>query len=306
MNQTMPEDREHVPGYGWPPKTLRRWWFNTGAEPDAEIAAIDQLEDALAPLDAQTVHIRELIGRFESCHHKALRHAEIIMEAIAAGHTTKAPGRGEHERPDPRELEYQVLIEALSAWCAGSLAGDDTGRQLPELLGDATPLKVWQVERVVEKIRRFLDPEARWDQAYQNVVDLEHAGRDAEFRDRTIATIIRDTADGQPAEITLAAAIDYITGCSWDFIENVKTILAAIGGQLHAQRPLALHSRNITLNPARDRMRVVSNTLRTFCEGRKGDWEVDECVLSALGEKTPVKHWLAASLDKTLRLQLGL
>jgi hypothetical protein len=306
MNPATPEDQQLVPGYGWLPKTLRRWWFNTGAEPDAEIAAIDQLEDALVPLDTDTAHIRELIGRFEACHHKALRHAEIIIEAIATGHTTKAPGKQEHERPDPRELEYQALIETLSAWCAGSPASDTAGRQLLALLGDATPLKVWQVQQVLEKIRRFQDPEARWNQAYENVVDIEHPGSDREFRDRTLATIIHDTEDGQPATITLAAAIDYITGCSWDFIETVKTILAAIAGQLHAQRPLALHSRNLALNPARDRMRVVSSTLMTFCEGRQGDREVDECIVSALGEKTPIKHWLAASLGKTIRLQLGL
>ena len=29
-------------------------------------------------------------------------------------------------------------------------------------------------------------------------------------------------------------------------------------------------------------------------------------VLDSLGEKTPEKRWLAASLDKTIRLQFGL
>lgn len=306
MSQGTAEDQEHVPGYGWVQKTLRRWWVNTGSQPDAQIAAIDKLEDSLAPLDDHTVHIRKLIGCFESCHHKTERHAEIIIEAIGAGHTTKAQGSREHESLTPREREYQMLIEILCSWCSGSPARDDASRGLLDLLGDATPLKVWQVQRVVEKIRRFLDSETRWNQAYQNVIDTEHAGRDAEFRHRTIQIIIRDTEGGQPAEVTLAAAIDNITGCSWDFIETVKTVLAAIGGQLHPQRPIAVHARNIQLNPVRDRMRVVSNTLRAFCEGKQGDRDIDERVLSALGEKTSTKHWLAASLDKTIRLQLGI
>ena len=302
----MADNQEHVVGYGWVPKTLRRCWFNTGAEPDAEIAAIDRLEDSLAPLDQHALHIRKLIGTFEPCHHKAERHAQIIVEAIGAGHTSKAQGRREHESLTPREREYQMLIETLSSWCSPSPVGDSASRELLELLGDATPLKVWQVQKVVRKIRCFLDPDARWNQAYQNVIDTQHAGQDAEFRDRTIRTVIHDTEDGQPADITLAVAIDYITGCSWDFLGTVRAILAAIGGQLHPQRPLALHSRNLRLNPARDRLRVVSNTLRAFCEGSTGGLDIDEHVLSTLGDKTPLKHWLAASFDKTIRLQLGI
>ncbi len=291
---------------------MRECWANTGAEPDEETRAIDALEDSLGPLDGNTLHIRRLTGTLEMCHHKAERHVEIIIEAIGAGRTAKAKGRREPGSVPPREMEYQALIEALSAWCQGSppdaharVAGY-RGNDFVALLGEPTPLKIWQAKRVIEKIVRFLDPERRWKDAYDNVIDIDHAGEEAEFRDRTKNTVIHDTVDGQPAEITLAAAIDNITGCSWDLVETIRTILGAIGGELHPGRPLALHARNIRSNPVRRRMRVVCDTLEAFCEGRAPRAQVGESILRTLGEKAPVKHWLAASLDKTIRLQFGI
>jgi len=312
MDQESMADQEHIPGYGWVSGTLRRWWVNTASEADEEMTAIDQLEDSLGPLDEDTVHIRKLIGCFESCHHKAERHADIMIEAIGTGHTAKAQGRRDQGSITLREREYETLIEILDSWCsalpadAGLRVGDYTSAELLESLGDPMPLKEWQVQMVAEKIRRFLDPEMRWNQSYENVIDTEQTGRDAKFRDQTRNTTIHDTEDGHPAELTLAEAIDNLTGCSWDFIETIRTILGAIGGRLHPERPLALHARNVKLNPVRERMRVVCNTLRAFCQREKDDKDVDENILLILGENTPVKHWLAASLDKTMRLQLSI
>lgn len=306
------EDEYHVPGYGLLAKTLRRWWANCAQKPDDDIAAIDELEDAIKPLDDQTIHIRQLIGCFESCHHKAERHADIIIEAIGAGFTEKAKGRRDPERMTSREREYKVLIEVLTSWCSGSpvdiglSVGAYTGREIQSVLGDPAPLKVWQVQMVIEKIRRFLDTQKRWDEAYENVVDTQHTGENAEFRDVTKQIIIQDTADDRPAEITLASAIDFITGCNWDFVETIRTVLMAIGGRLYAERPLALHARNIKLNPACRRMRTICNTLKEFCESEESATEIDPDILRILGSRTPVKRWLAASMDKTIRLQLSI
>jgi hypothetical protein len=46
--------------------------------------------------------------------------------------------------------------------------------------------------------------------------------------------------------------------------------------------------------------------LKVFCGDSESDKEIDRDVLSLLGEPTEEKKWLAASLDKTIRLQLGL
>ena len=57
--------------------------------------------------------------------------------------------------------------------------------------------------------------------------------------------------------------------------------------------------------PIRSRMEVVSNTLQIFCRDRELDEEADRDLLALLGEPTEAKRWLAASLDKTIRLQLS-
>jgi hypothetical protein len=52
-------------------------------------------------------------------------------------------------------------------------------------------------------------------------------------------------------------------------------------------------------------MEIVSNTLKVFCGDPESDQEVDRDLLALLGKPTEVKKWLAASLDKTMRLQLS-
>ncbi|MHC4720840.1 MAG: hypothetical protein ACYSYT_10245, partial [Planctomycetota bacterium] len=64
------------------------------------------------------------------------------------------------------------------------------------------------------------------------------------------------------------------------------------------------HQRNLKLSPLRDRMRTISNTLGAFWNKKQTDQIIDADILACLGEVTEVKRWLAASLDKTIRLQL--
>ena len=227
------------------------------------------------------------------------------------------------------EQVWQNCVAALSAWCAGCPAdkiGLDVGgvpaSELVRGIGDRTPLKEWQVQRVVEKVREctvwpraLSDPTLRY-------VGMQECGTDYEsiqveecperyrehssFWDATMQTIIHDTVDGQSAEITLAAAIDHLQPCNWNFVQNLATVLRAIGGDLRPQEPLALHARNIKRAPAREHMRTVADTLHAFCHDETRVEGVDGTILETLGENTPVKHWLAASFEKTLRLQLDM
>jgi len=57
--------------------------------------------------------------------------------------------------------------------------------------------------------------------------------------------------------------------------------------------------------PIRRRMEIVSNTLKVFWGTPESDQEVARDLLELLGKPTEVKQWLAASLDKTIRLQLN-
>jgi hypothetical protein len=102
----------------------------------------------------------------------------------------------------------------------------------------------------------------------------------------------------------LATAIDLLTGCNWDFMETTRTILAAIGGEVAARRPLAIHRRNIKHNPAREKLLAICHTLRVFVSGKKTTTGVDPGIIHILGSQTSVKCWLAASLEKTIMKQL--
>ena len=101
-------------------------------------------------------------------------------------------------------------------------------------------------------------------------------------------------------------AIDMLWTCHWNFVENLQIVLEMIGGNLKPERPFAACAWNISLSPIRPRMEVVSNTLKVFCDNSASDKEIDRYVLSLLGEPTEEKKWLAASLGKTIRLQLSL
>jgi hypothetical protein len=137
--------------------------------------------------------------------------------------------------------------------------------------------------------------------------DTQWQGEDAAFHRLTRETLIHDTIDGQQAQISLEAAIDCLNGCNWNFPNNLVIILRAIGGDLYPSTPFAACGRNVRLVPSRDRMRVVVSTLSLFCDqsGVKAD-QTDPAILATLGDPTPTKRWLAASLKKTLELQLHL
>ena len=104
--------------------------------------------------------------------------------------------------------------------------------------------------------------------------------------------------------MSLAMAIDMLAPCNWNFVGGIVTLLKAIGGDLHPERPYVCHQRNLKLSPLCDRMKTISNTLGAFWKGEETDETIDRDILASLGEATPVKRWLAASLDKTIRLQL--
>jgi len=135
-------------------------------------------------------------------------------------------------------------------------------------------------------------------------VSLNFGKNNLDFVKKTIDTVIHDTVDGQKAKISLAMAIDMLEPCNWDFVGSVITILRAIGGELHPTRPYVCHQRNLELSPLCDRLKTISNTLRAFWKTKSKTADIDEDVLASLRKITPVKRWLAASLDKTIRLYL--
>jgi hypothetical protein len=284
--------------------------------------------DEIAPIDPNTSKIRDLISSLELCHHKAERWVNNIIEAIGAGETNKGLGTRSPSRQHPAEKVWQNTCDALSEWVSGypSTSMDVTidhipASRIPVSLGERSPLKEWQVQRVIEKIRSLIQwPNTRDDQKTKYVWLLlngdeygstylnqcpEIYKEHKDFWLRTVRTIIHDTENGDEAELSLALAIDMLWPCNWRFVKNLQIVLEAIGGKLKFDQPFAACGRNIKLSPVHHQMGIISNTLKVFCGAPKTDEEIDRDLLSRLGKSTDVKKWLAASLDKTIRLQLN-
>ncbi|MHC4430934.1 MAG: hypothetical protein ACYTBS_03760 [Planctomycetota bacterium] len=283
---------------------------------DEELATINAMEDSIAPLHDAVVRIRELITAFESCYHEADRQAEFIIRAIGTGRPPVESG----ERPPERKRQLQDCHDVLSAWCEDAFdqvtdrdVGGIPAKELAGFLGDRTPLKKWQVQRIVDKVTVALDQSRPYHNMVLNVGDYGEAGTESleayykdnpDFLNETIETVIHDTVDGQEAEISLALAVDRLTPCNWNFVNNLVVLLKAIGSDVHPDRSFACCERNILSTPLRDRLREISNTLGAFWKNEETEQQIDDSLLVLLGSATPVKCWLAASLDKTIRLQL--
>jgi hypothetical protein len=291
------------------------------------MSAIDEMEDRILPLAKETVKIRELISSLELCHHKAERWVDNIIKAIGTGETSKGLGTRSPGQPHPIEHTWQNARAALSAWVSGSPAASLVGTiettpasQLLACLGERSPLKEWQVQQVIEKIQSIIhwpesanDPAAQYTwlllggDAYESSYRSQCPEPYKEHEDfwlKTARTIIRDTENGEEAGLSLALAIDMLWPCHWRFVDNLQIVLAAIGGNLDPIEPFAACGRNISLLPNRQRIKLVTATLKSFCEERDPNQTMDEDRLAMLGAPTLDKKWLAASLEKTIRLQL--
>jgi hypothetical protein len=304
-------------------RRLRSCWQNCCALDDErfledrELAAIDAMEDSISPLDEETVRIRQLITRFESCYHEADKEAGRIAEAIGAGRCPEESS----ERPPKRKEELENSRHILSRWCKDAAirgismdVGGVSAGELLSYIGQPSPLKIWQVERIVDKVSQALDPNYQYHNLALDLGDYGEAGakpageyykEDAGFLEQTKKAIIHDMVDGREGRVSLAMAIDLLMPCHWDFVGGLVIILKAIGGDLHPERPFACCARNLKLSPLCDRLRAISDTLGGFWKSEKTGDGIDRKVLASLGAATPVKRWLAASLDKTIRVQLS-
>lgn len=274
------------------------------------------MEDALAPLDKDTTGIRQLITGFEACYHEADREAERIVKAIGAGRCPKQS----NARPPKRKKELQNCRRILSRWCKNPAAkgmdldvGGVSADQLLSFIGRQSPLKIWQVQRIVDQVTYALDSSRPYHNMALDLGDYGEPGAhpageyykdDLMFLEQTKQTIIHDTVEGRKAKISLAMAIDLLMPCHWDFVGGLVIILKAIGGDLQPDKPYACCARNLSLSPLCDRLTTISNTLGAFWKGSRAIKNVDPELLALLGAATPAKRWLAASLDKTTRLQL--
>jgi hypothetical protein len=305
-------------------KTLRPCWFNCYSPDDKkflddrELLSIDEMEDKLAPLDERTAALRQIITRFELCYHEADKEAEYIIKSIAAGNRLEQS----NERPPQRKEELQNAHDILAGWCRNPSihdinleVGDVPADRLLTFLGEVSPVKIWQVERIVDRISEALNTGHTYHRMALDLGDYggpgycdarEYYRNDLAFLEQTKNMIIHDTVDGNKSKVSLAMAIDMLMPCHWGFVGSLTVILKAIGGDLYPGRPFTCCSRNISLSPLCKRMKVISNTLKAFWKDDKTAEMIDQDIFEILGKATPVKNWLAASFDKTIRLHMSL
>jgi len=159
------------------------------------------MENDIAPITPNISRIRELISSLELCHHKADRWVYNIIEAIELGDTKKGLGSRLPGQCHPVEEIWQNACAALSAWCAGcpGTSADLTIETIPASqilasLGDRSPLKVWQVQRVIEKIRTTIHwPQSQDDPTAQYTSILLSGGEYDFFSSVNVPSTIRST-----------------------------------------------------------------------------------------------------------------
>ncbi len=215
--------------------------------------------------------VRALISTFELCHHDAAHRIDNILDAIDALDTDKGFGARPAGRVHPAEHVWREAIARVETRAV-----------------NADLLRKWQLERVVEKIRSVLDPTQPYtwlllddDGSYRETCPNVYLS-DEEHWLATVETMLYD-----PEELSLALAIDMLWPCHWRFEDNLQIVLDAIDGELRPEAPFTACGRNIGMTPLRQRVE------RTCAQCKK------------VGEPGSVQRWLAASLDKTLRLQLS-
>ena len=306
------------------------WWDNCGTT-DRETAELDRLEATLGPLAENVRQTRALISRIEMCHHKADRWVERIIDAIGSGRPSGGLGSRPQGQRHPIEDTWADACDALAAWRQGHIGRDEDGvthsnrfMRMTSVLGAPSELKRWQVGRVEHRIRSYIG----WWENYQYpflveplIADPATAGCPAEYKDdegfwrATVDTVLQERSEEldkegfiaregylESADISLAIAIDMLWPCNWNFEENLRTVLEAIGGQLALRRSFAACARNIRRAPVLHQMKELCRTLDTYgVDEHRG-----KCpsVHRRLGAVTPEREWLTGSLAKTIRLQL--
>ncbi|MBI2928356.1 MAG: hypothetical protein HYY24_22020 [Verrucomicrobia bacterium] len=257
-------------------------WANLGLQQaDAEIERIDQLEQRAAPIPPVAHAIRELITRFEICHFKMERHLERIIQAIGEMRLDFAPasiGRS-HPKCGPaawrtdrtgRGRQGQEYIWLLQMWLADEPFSAEDPRAIPRPL--------------FEEVNRALGT------------------RDAQKRRLVEALLDRLllNPDRQPLPAELAGfrlQIEATDICHYAFPSNLKRMLEGIGRLEPVPDFLGCGS----FGEAQRRVAEEHfHALRAWLQAGPSS------LADRLGDRTPVKEWLAVCLAKTLKQLVGL
>jgi hypothetical protein len=317
------EELVYYEGYGTRPKSLRAQWVNCCLAPDREIIGIDGMEDQLAPKErAEAQPIRRLITSFEVCHWNSDRWLERIVQAVAEVQVPPTSGRPRTQHP---LVQMLICLRAVLAhWVARAtdpllqcIILEQTGAEILTSLGSWTPFKAWVVQRLLDGLEHHLQANgllqpSELPPARSYPADLDSPSADAYFpnsldwlaeaRSRKLKT--KKEIGDEVQEYSLAALISSPNRCDEVYFRFLFALFEYLrDGDDERILPFPFCS-NISPDRHRRYYRVI-NALRAYLgQPPQGMLSLDDAVLAQLGERTLVKRWLAASLEKTLREQL--
>jgi len=286
----------------------RGWWDNLGEHRDDKMDEIDAAGRALSTLSEEATAIRRLITSLEMCHHKAKRRVANLLHAVGSGRTDKGPRLPKGEPLRREQVRWRALADVLDLWVTG-VPLEDALDELPhhaallrdfyKRLGDLTHLKAWQIERLRIRILDHVFPFVHYEA-------IEADGQTSDLVRQTRGQrLITGTRPGAQTEFSLAAAIDNTVPCNWNFEANLRLVLSTIGGQGDTSDIWAAHACNLQFNPVREEMKPLVEALDDYAADARR-FGPDHPLIAPLGEPAPLKKWLAASLAKTIRVQLVL
>ncbi len=311
-----------VPGYGLKRRDLRQWWNNVVQEPDEEILAIDKLEDNLEFPTTQVkklaYDIRKAIGRLEGCHFKVKRYINRIIYAIRNNHFPPS-NRSESAQLNKEWVKkWESVLEYLENWSGLELEKSPDNQEfingvkteeIIELLGEKTFLKEWQVNFIIENLRELLElwfteqtPSNKTHMQQKIInkkIQIKYEKLNTEFWEKMckLAIPVGDI-DHLVTFQELLNTWDYIVCISNpNFMNDLLAILGAVGEKgtyVHQTCGFYLDSLKVFI-------RSLSIKLKRYLEEDINQISNDNDLSELFGEKAPINHWLAFSLEKTIR-----
>jgi RNA polymerase sigma factor (sigma-70 family) len=259
-------------------KRIRHWErFKGSAEEKAEMVDADpewvrlvEVEVGLQPISPQCREIRRQIASMEACHEHYLDNVEAIVTMI--GTLTPRHVFDCGEACDARKEEAAAYGRALETWRASHAAPPDAGeptREVFDLLGDLTEEKSRLVSHLIGKLG---------DSEYR-----VYADEDEDFE-------------------RVESRIQHLEICNHNWRENLRIVLQEIaaGKRLFEWRvPGGYHAHGDCPNRIPQLRRIIT-PLAAWVQGKAekaGRWG------PILGQPTPEKRWLAASLCKHVKAQ---
>ncbi len=311
-----------VPGYGLKRRDLRQWWSNVAQEPDEEILVVDKVEDELEFPFIQdkklTYDIRQAIGGLEGCHFKVESRINRIIYAIKNNHFPQSNQRESAQLNKEWFTKWESILDYLDNW-SNSNSDTSSNRQefindveigkINELLGEKTILKTRQVNFIVESIRELLElwfikqvsSNKKWLQQKEIIkkILIKYEKLNLEIGKKANELIIPIKEMNHLVSIPeLMNTYEYLVCISNpNFMNDLLSILGAIGGKaIYVHQACGFY-----LDSLKEFVGSFLIRLQKFLEKSNDEISSDDELMDLFGEKTKIKYWLVASLEKTIR-----